>query len=90
MPALIVAEVTPAQTGVANSVNSIARSVGSSVASAVVVTLLASEVLPSGLPRESAYVAAFAHRGRRPACSPRCSSCSACRGCPGRTARRSR
>jgi len=59
MPALIVAEVTPAQTGVANSVNSIARSVGSSVASAVVVTLLASEVLPSGVPRESAYVTAF-------------------------------
>lgn len=60
MPALIVAEVSSAQTGVANSVNSIARSIGSSVASAVVVTLLASEVLPSGLPKESAYLTAFA------------------------------
>ena len=59
MPALIVAEVPPTQTGVANSVNSIARSVGSSLASALVVTLLASDVLDSGVPRESAYVAAF-------------------------------
>ena len=60
MPALIVAEVEPSQTGVANSVNSIARSVGSSLASALVITLLTSDVLPSGLPSESAYVAAFA------------------------------
>ncbi|HEU0103712.1 MAG TPA: MFS transporter [Mycobacteriales bacterium] len=59
MPALIVAEVTPDETGVANSVNSIARSVGSSIASAVVVTLLASSMLPSGVPAESAYIAAF-------------------------------
>ena len=59
MPALIVAEVSPGETGVANSMNSIARSIGSSVASAVVVTLLASEVLPSGLPEESAYLTAF-------------------------------
>ena len=35
MPALIVAEVAPHQTGVANSVNSISRSVGSSLASAL-------------------------------------------------------
>ena len=60
MPALVVAEVSATDTGVANSMNSIARSVGSSLASALVVTLLASDVLPSGLPRESAYVAAFA------------------------------
>ena len=59
MPALIVAEVAAHQTGVANSVNSISRSVGSSLASALVVALLAGVVLPSGLPRESAYVAAF-------------------------------
>lgn len=59
MPALIVAEVLPSETGVANSVNSIARSVGSSLASALVVTLLASDVLPSGVPAPSAYVAAF-------------------------------
>jgi MFS family permease len=59
MPALIVAEVAPSETGVANSVNSIARALGSSLASAVVVTLLASDVLPTGQPRESAYVGAF-------------------------------
>jgi len=59
MPALIVAEVPASQTGVANSVNSIGRSVGSSLASALVLTLLTSDVLPSGMPAESAYVAAF-------------------------------
>lgn len=59
MPALIVAEVPPEQTGVANSVNSIARSVGSSVASALVVTLLASDLMRSGVPDVSAYVATF-------------------------------
>jgi MFS family permease len=59
MPALIVAEVPAADTGIANSVNSIARALGSSLASAVVVTLLASDTLPSGLAKESAYVGAF-------------------------------
>lgn len=59
-PALLVAEVTPADTGVANSVNSIARSVGAAVASAVVVTLLASSTAAgTGLPQEWAYTAAF-------------------------------
>ncbi len=60
MPALLVAEVSPADTGVANSVNSIARAVGSAVASAVVVTLLASEVLPgAGLPTEGVFTTVF-------------------------------
>jgi MFS family permease len=59
MPALIVAEVSPAETGVANSVNSICRSTGSALASALVVTLLASDVLPSGVPAPSAYAVAF-------------------------------
>ena len=59
MPALIVSEVTPGETGVANSINSISRSIGSSLASALVVTLLASEVMPNGLPQESAYITAF-------------------------------
>ncbi len=50
----------PADTGVANSVNSIARSVGAAVASAAVVNLLASSTAPgTGLPREWAYTAAF-------------------------------
>lgn len=59
-PALLVAEVSPAETGSANSVNSIARSVGSAVASAVVVTLLAGDVTDAGLPRESVFTLAFA------------------------------
>ena len=59
MPALIVAEVAVTETGVANGVNSISRSVGSSLASALVVTLLASKALPSGRPEEAAYVMAF-------------------------------
>ena len=59
MPALIVAEVRFDQTGIANGVNSIARSLGSSLASALVITLLSSHLLPIGLPPESSYVAAF-------------------------------
>lgn len=60
MPALIVAEVEASDTGVANSVNSIARALGSSLASAVVVTLLASSATGTGAPTEGAYVTAFA------------------------------
>ena len=60
MPALLVAEVAVEDTGVANSVNSIARATGSAIASAVVVTLLASEVLPGiGLPTEGVYTLIF-------------------------------
>jgi len=60
MPALLVAEVAAEDTGVANSVNSIARAVGSAIASAVVVTLLASELLPGGgLPTEGVFTTIF-------------------------------
>ena len=59
MPALIVMHVEPAVTGIANSVNSIARSVGSSIGSALVVTVLASQVGPRGLPTEWAYTLVF-------------------------------
>jgi MFS family permease len=56
LPALLVQAVEPADTGVANSVNSIARSVGSAVASALVVTLLSSNVdVVTKLPKESAF-----------------------------------
>lgn len=60
LPALIVAEVPPHETGVANSINSIARSVGSSLSSAFVTALLATMAAPSGVPRESAFIVAFA------------------------------
>ncbi|WP_241665868.1 MFS transporter [Prescottella subtropica] len=64
MPALLVAEVRPELTGVANSVNSIARTVGSSVASALLATMLAAAVTSpdGGGPVPAAvwvYVAAF-------------------------------
>jgi MFS family permease len=57
LPALMVQAVEPADTGVANSVNSIARSVGSAVASALTVALLTADLdKGTGLPAESAYV----------------------------------
>ena len=59
MPALIVANVEPSATGIANSVNSIARSVGSSIGSALVITILASKVNALHLPTESAFVLVF-------------------------------
>ncbi|MFZ2176987.1 MAG: MFS transporter [Rhodococcus sp. (in: high G+C Gram-positive bacteria)] len=60
LPSLLVAEVRQDETGVANSINSIARSVGSSFASALIAALLAGITLPgTGIPTESAYVVAF-------------------------------
>lgn len=60
MPALLVAEVAPNRTGVANSVNSIARTAGSSVASALLATMLAAfTVGGTTVSRVDAYVVAF-------------------------------
>ncbi|WP_051942447.1 MFS transporter [Streptacidiphilus rugosus] len=65
MPALIAASVPIHQTGIANGINSISRSIGSSVASAVVVSLLASKPiqhLPAGvppLPQQSQFTLTF-------------------------------
>ncbi|MFE7275135.1 MFS transporter [Streptomyces sp. NPDC057623] len=68
MPALIVASVPAHQSGIANGINSISRSVGSAVASAVITTLLASKTipLPAGmpqLPQESQFTLSFAIAG---------------------------
>ncbi|WP_328535872.1 MFS transporter [Streptomyces sp. NBC_00344] len=69
MPALIVAGVPPHQTGIANGINSISRSVGSAIASAVITSLLASKSvahLPAGvppLPAESQFTLSFAIAG---------------------------
>ncbi|KOG61369.1 hypothetical protein ADK77_32310 [Streptomyces antibioticus] len=49
LPALLGEHVSPADTGIANSVNSVARTVGSALASAVLVALLTSDHVP-GLP----------------------------------------
>jgi len=56
LPALVVQAVRREETGVANAVNSIARSVGQALGSTVAVTLLAADLDPhTGLPRASAY-----------------------------------
>ncbi|WP_425824879.1 MFS transporter [Streptomyces fractus] len=50
MPSLIGAAAPADQTGIANGINSIARSVGSAVASAVITTLLTSDPVPTAVP----------------------------------------
>ncbi|MEU4498323.1 MFS transporter [Streptomyces sp. NPDC023998] len=64
MPALIAASVPLHQTGIANGINSISRSVGSSIASAVVTSLLASKTVTYAsvgvaLPAESQFTLSF-------------------------------
>lgn len=60
LPALVVREVDPGETGVATSVNAISRTVGSSVAAAVVAVLLGhgSSAGPD-IPEESSFVVIF-------------------------------
>jgi MFS family permease len=66
MPALLVMHVAPNETGVANSINSIMRTVGGSIGTAVVVSILSSSAVlhqtPTGAiagPTETAYQTAF-------------------------------
>ncbi|WP_405496935.1 MFS transporter [Streptomyces sp. NBC_00096] len=66
MPAVIMASVPHHQSGIANGINSISRSTGSAIGSAIVTTILASktiERLPAGvppLPAESGFTLTFA------------------------------
>ncbi|MBN3454438.1 MFS transporter [Mycobacterium sp. DSM 3803] len=55
LPALVVSEVDAGQTGVATSMNAIARTIGSSVAAALVALLLGHAVIPA----ESSFVTIF-------------------------------
>ncbi len=56
LPALVVAAVAPSETGVANAVNSIARSTGQALGSTLTVTLLAGALDPAtGFPRDVAF-----------------------------------
>jgi MFS family permease len=56
LPALVVQAVHEEETGVANAVNSIARSVGQALGSTLAVTLLAAHLDPeTGLPRDIAF-----------------------------------
>jgi MFS family permease len=62
LPALLIAHVSPAETGIANSVNSISRSIGMSLGTAFVVTMLTRNLIPGApvpLPHESQYTAVF-------------------------------
>jgi len=57
LPALVVREVGPGETAVATSINAIARTVGASLAAAIVAVLLSHA--PNGYPPESNYTAIF-------------------------------
>lgn len=62
VPALLGEHVSSSETGIANSVNSVARTVGSAVASAVLVALLTRNYLPGlpvALPRDHQYTVVF-------------------------------
>jgi len=58
LPALVVADAEPGETGVATGVNAITRTVGSSLAAAMVAVLLGHPG-PSGMPSETAFVIIF-------------------------------
>jgi hypothetical protein len=56
LPALVVHAVQPSETGVANAVNSISRSVGQALGSTLTITLLAGGLDPAtGFPRDGAF-----------------------------------
>jgi len=57
LPALVVREVEPGETGVATSINAIARAVGASIAAAIVAVLLSHA--PNGYPPERNYTVIF-------------------------------
>ena len=57
LPALVVREVGPGETAVATSINAIARTVGASIAAAIVAVLLSHA--PDGYPPESSYTVIF-------------------------------
>lgn len=59
LPALVVAEVEAGETGVATGMNAIARTVGSSLAAAVVAVLLGRMAPGTQVPMESSFVVVF-------------------------------
>jgi MFS family permease len=60
MSALIVAAVPPSQTGVASGMNANIRTIGGSIGSAVMASIVTSQLAPSGLPKEAGYTTGFA------------------------------
>jgi MFS family permease len=59
LPALVVSEVDAGETGVATSMNAIARTIGSSTAAALVAVLLSRVVAGAGVPLESSFFTIF-------------------------------
>ncbi|WP_142254029.1 MFS transporter [Mycobacterium sp. NS-7484] len=57
LPALVVSEVDATETGIATSMNAIARTIGSSVAAAVVAVLLGHQMVPSEISFVTIFVA---------------------------------
>src|SRR5258708_18005926 len=60
MSALIVAAVPPSQTGVATGMNANIRTIGGSIGSARMASIVTSQLAPSGLPKESRHTTGFA------------------------------
>ncbi len=59
MSALIVAAVPPSQTGVASGMNANIRTIGGSIGTAVMASIVTSQLQASGLPKEVGYTAGF-------------------------------
>jgi EmrB/QacA subfamily drug resistance transporter len=60
MSALIVGAVPAEQTGVASGMNANIRTIGGSIGSALMASIVTAQLGPSGLPKESGYTAGFA------------------------------
>jgi len=60
MSALIVMAVPASQTGVASGMNANIRTIGGSIGSAAMASIVTSRLAPTGLPRESGYTTGFA------------------------------
>lgn len=60
MPNLIVATVTPAQTGVALGMNTVTRWVGGAFGSQMAISVLAAHPGPGGFPADRGFTEAFA------------------------------
>jgi EmrB/QacA subfamily drug resistance transporter len=60
MSALIVGAVPQSQTGVASGMNANIRTIGGSIGSAVMASIVTSQIEPTGLPKEAGYTTGFA------------------------------
>jgi EmrB/QacA subfamily drug resistance transporter len=60
MSALVVGAVPSSQTGVASGMNTNIRTIGGSIGSAVMASIVTSRLAPSGFPKESGYTIGFA------------------------------